>query len=221
MTAKEPGRKSAKRVPNKTILEERRFKPPKGFEESKGMPGVYMNADYRAYMQNMLGLKVEDAKAAAEVSPMVKAMADELSTIHLPEWVRGGRRIAEPTRFTIEQSVRLAQYLVDDRGWSQNLDDERLRWVPTPNAGPGDMGIHIERNDDGTWPTPDPEDFYDIEKIIMSKSQTGWIAAHPCGVKAEATSKAQAHADASQKLLSMIEIAKTLNEKEASTDDEA
>ncbi|MER5837247.1 hypothetical protein ABT116_42410 [Streptomyces sp. NPDC002130] len=60
----------------------------------------------------------------------------------------------------------------------------------------------------GTWPTPNPEDFYDAEKIDLSQTPGGeWVAAHPCGANAKHPSKAKAHADVVRQLLVKIEEA--------------
>lgn len=212
--SKKPGRRSVKREPKK-VIEERNFRRTKADEGWKTSPfGDGYSPQYLSYMQSLLGERVEEQKAAAEISPEVKALADELMVVHLPDWYRGDRKVAEATRVEIHQAVRLAQYLVEDRGCSgPDPDKERRRWVPTPNAGPADMGIHVERNPDGTWPTPDPEDFYDLEKLTVSRSQNGWIASHPCGVKAEATTKSAAHADAVAQLMAKIEAARASNEE--------
>lgn len=201
------------REDGKEVLQEVRFRPsvktpPPGYVENPNSPGQWVTPQYLDWIRDSLSGAVAARAAEAELDPEVKRLADFLAVLHLPEHTVGDRKVADPTRVEIHQSARMAQYLVDC-GWRFHPEHETKRWVPTPNGPSGDLGIHVERNPDGTWPTPDPEDFYDPEKIVTSQGRDGsWVASHPCGVYAQAPTKARAHADVVQQLLTKTEEAR-------------
>ncbi len=201
------------REDGKEVLQEINFRPsgktpPPGYIENPNAPGQWVKPEYLDWIRETLAGAVQNQTEAAKLAPDVKALADELAVVHLPEHTVADRKVAEPTRVEIHQSTRLAAYL-HRRGWRHHPEHEQVRWVPTPNGPSGDLGIHIERNSDGTWPTPDPEDFYDPEKIVTSQGRDGsWIASHPSGVYAQAPTKARAHANVVQQLLTKTEEAK-------------
>lgn len=201
MTEREDGRE---------VIKEVKFRGagrPPGYTEDPDNPGVWVSPQHKDWMREQLTGAVANQKALAEVDPEVKALAEELSIVHLPEQKLGDRKVAEPTRFEIKQSVRFAQYLTD-RGYRHHPEHERIRWVPTPDGMMHDLGIHITPDENGEWPTPNPEDFYDAEKITLSQTPGGeWVAAHPCGFHAKHPSKAKAHAAVVKQLLSKIEEA--------------
>lgn len=198
--------------PKKTVIQEVRFKnagPPEGFVEDPNTPGVHVSPQYQAWMKEQLGIRVAEMQAESEIDPEVKALAEELAVVHLPEYVNGqGRKLAEPDRFEILQAQRLAEYLVKGRGVRVHPDLETLRWVPTPGGHPHDLGLHIERDENGDWPAPDPEDFFDLDKIVVAQSENGWVASHPSGVAVQEETKSKAKAGAVAELMKRIEEAK-------------
>ncbi|WP_326600524.1 hypothetical protein [Rhodococcus sp. PD04] len=196
-----------KREDGKEIVEERIFRGGREYQRDPET-GRLVTGEYLDLIVGQLRDAIADRTAAAKLDPEVKKLAEELSVVHLPKHEVAGRQTAEPTRVEIYQSTRIAAYLYR-RGWRFHPEHEQIRHVSTPDTDPaGDMGIHIERNEDGTWPIPDPEDFYDAERINVSQTPTGkWIASHPCGIYAEGKTKAVAHADVVQQLLQKIEEA--------------
>lgn len=183
--------------------------PPPGYSETPDAPGVHTTERYRNWLREQItGVIAEQPDE--QLDPEVKALADELAIVHLPQWKQGERVIAEPSRVEIRQAQRLAEYLVKGRGVRVHPEHETLRWVATPNGGPHDLGIHIEKDEHGEWPTPDPEAFFDLEKIVVTQGPDGsWVAAHPCGANAQGASKAKAHADVVQQLIARIEEARS------------
>lgn len=197
------------REDGKEVIKEVRFnngRPP-GYVEDPNNPGVWTSPKHADWLREQLTGAIADQTALAKVDPEVKALSDELAVVHLPEYDLGAAKKAEPTRFEIKQPTRLAAYL-HSRGWRHHPECEEVRWVPTPDGQAHDLGIHITKSEDGTWPTPNPEDFYDAEKIDLSQTPGGeWVAAHPCGANAKHPSKAKAHADVVRQLLVKIEEA--------------
>lgn len=203
-----------KREDGKDVIQEINFRNarPDGYVENPDAPGQWVTPKYLEVMRAQLAEAVRDRTEAAKLPPEVKALAEELAVLHLPEHKVDGRKTADATRVEIYQSTRMAAY-IHDRGYRFHPEHEQIRWVATPNGPTRDMGIHIERNADGTWPVPDPEDFYDSERIAVAQTPTGkWIASHPCGVYAEAKTKARAHANVVQQLLAKIEGAQSDDE---------
>lgn len=186
--------------------------PGSGYIENPDAPGQYVTPQYLDYLKRVLGEAVADRAELAKLDPETKRLAEELAVLHLPEHKVADRVTAEATRVEIYQSSRVASYLIR-RGWRFHPEHEVVRWVETPNRPSRDLGIHIDRNPDGTWPTPDPEDFYDAERIAVNEKPDGrWIASHPCGAHAEAKTKARAHAAVVQQLLDLIDKAHQENE---------
>lgn len=146
------------------------------------------------------------------LDPHVEKMARELMVCHLPEWRNpAGRKVAEPTTLHIPQAVRLAVWLVAERGWVHDPARERRRWMPTPGGPPPahDEGMFVERDEHGRWPAPDPEDFYDMSDIAVVQQDSGeWQASHPRGVGFSAASKSEAYAGIVERLRAKIEEAK-------------
>lgn len=144
-------------------------------------------------------------------TPEVKALAEELSVIHLPEWrSEVGRKLAEPTVTSIKQAVRVAEYLVK-RGVRVHPDLEEIRWTPTPGGQPGvfDTALHLTKDATGNWPAPDPEVFYNLEDIQVTKTDDGlWSATHPRGLATEAPTKTDAYAALVDQLRARIDQAR-------------
>ena len=201
----------ADREDGKEVVQEVKFRNaqrPAHYVENPDAPGQYVTPQYLELFKHELKQAVADRVETAKLDPETKRLAEELAVLHLPEHKVADRKTADPTRVEIYQSTRMAAYLIR-RGWRFHPEDEQIRWVPTPNGPSRDLGLHIERNEDGTWPVPDPEDFYDAERIVVAQTPTGkWIANHPCGVHAEAKTKARAHANVVQQLLAKIEEAR-------------
>ncbi|WP_159844945.1 hypothetical protein [Nocardia sp. CY41] len=173
--------------------------------------GGQMSPQYIAYLQQIIAGKVEESGPVPEMDPEIVSMAEELAVIHLPEWLNPlGRKLAEPTVTSMKQAIRVAEYL-HKRGWRAHPEHEQIRWLPTPGGMPGpyDTGLHIERNEDGSWPEdPDPERFWDIEAIEVRQLPNGkWGAAHPRGIGFEATTKSEAYAGLVNKIREKIEEA--------------
>ncbi|MEV0294527.1 hypothetical protein [Nocardia sp. NPDC050710] len=188
--------------------------PPPNY--TKTDTGQLVTPEFLAIIQHALSGKLAESEATAELDPQVRALAEELSVIHLPEWRDGvGRKRAEPTVTNIKQATRVADYLVK-RGVRVHPELEELRWAPTPGGMPGafDIGLHITKDENGQWPTPDPESFYDFEDIEVKQTDEGlWCATHPRGLAVEATTKTEAYAGIVDRLRERIERAREADER--------
>ncbi|MFE3100274.1 hypothetical protein [Nocardia tengchongensis] len=199
-------------MPDKEIVESVHFgnhQPPS--EYVKTDTGQLVTPEFLALIQQSLSGKLSETSQTDELSPEVKALAEELAVIHLPEWrTEVGRKLAEPTVTSIKQAVRVAEYLVK-RGVRVHPELEKIRWTATPGGQPGvfDTGIHIAKDTAGNWPAPDPEDFYNLEDIQVTKTDEGfWVATHPRGLAAEASTKTDAYAALVDQLRQRIEQAR-------------
>lgn len=170
-------------------------KPPDGYET---LGGEFVSPKFRAFIEAAMEGKLPRPDTVIEQDPQVVALAQELMVIHLPEWFTpGGRKIASPTSMQIGGAIRVAEYLLQ-RGVSFDPEQATVRWMPTPGvpSGAGDLGKHIYRNEDGTWPeTPDAEEFWDIADIEVKQLDNGqWCAFHPRGIECTDASKTEAFA---------------------------
>ncbi|QIS16581.1 hypothetical protein [Nocardia arthritidis] len=177
----------------------------------KNDAGQLVTPEFLALIEQALSGKLAESAESERLDPEVKALAEELSVIHLPEWQSPtGPRTAEPTVTGIKQATRVAEYLVK-RGVRMHPELEEIRWVATPGGPPGafDTGVHITKDENGEWPAPDPESFYDIDKVEVTKTDDGiWIAIHPRGLSFEAASKTEAYAGLVDQLRERIEQAR-------------
>ncbi|MGV9676201.1 hypothetical protein ACWDSJ_13050 [Nocardia sp. NPDC003482] len=159
--------------------------------------GQLVTPQYLAFVQQALTGKLGAATELEALDPEVKALAEELSVIHLPEWqARNSPRTAEPTVTGLKQATRVAEYL-HRRGVRIHPELEEIRWVPTPGGPPGafDTGLHVAKDENGHWPSPDPESFYDLDHIEVGQTDDGrWIAVHPRGLSCEAATRTEAYA---------------------------
>ncbi|MGW2664149.1 hypothetical protein ACWCW7_24575 [Nocardia tengchongensis] len=199
-------------MPDKEVVESIRFgshQPPS--EYVKTDTGQLVTPEFLALIQQSLSGKLSETRPSEELHPEVKALAEELSVIHLPEWrSEVGRKLAEPTVTSIKQAIRVAEYLVK-RGVRVHAELEEIRWTATPGGQPGvfDTGIHITKDADGNWPAPDPEAFYNLEDIQVTKTDEGfWVATHPRGLAVEAPTKTDAYAALVDQLRQRIEQAR-------------
>jgi hypothetical protein len=172
--------------------------------------GARVTPAFAAFVEQVVSGRLPDPGKVPEVDPQVRALAAELTVVHLPEWTNpAGRKLAEPTVTSIKQAIRIAAYLVD-RGVRVHPELERIRWVPTPGGPPGpyDTGLHITPNEDGTWPVLDPEAFWDVDDIETAQKPDGtWAAAHPRGLQFEAGTKSEAYAGLVERIRAKIEEA--------------
>ncbi|PSR68611.1 hypothetical protein C8258_08875 [Nocardia sp. MDA0666] len=204
-------------MPDKEVLESIHFgnhQPPSEYVKTDA--GQLVTPEFLALIQQSLSGKLSEHRDTEELSPEVRALAEELSVIHLPEWQSGvGRKLAEPTVTSIKQAVRVAEYLVK-RGVRVHPELEEIRWTPTPGGQPGvfDTGIHITKDAAGNWPASDPEDFYNLEDIQVTKTDEGlWSATHPRGLTAEAPTKPDAYAALVDQLRARIDQARRNREE--------
>ncbi|MGX1804693.1 hypothetical protein ACWIGI_03185 [Nocardia sp. NPDC055321] len=178
--------------------------------------GQLVTPEFLSFLQQTLTGKLAEHKPDETLDPQVRALAEELSIIHLPEWYSEvGRKLADPTVTSIKQATRVAEYLVK-RGVRVHPDLEEIRWTPTPLGPPGafDTGMHITRDENGEWPLPDPESFYDLEEIQVKQTEEGiWSATHPRGLSAEAPTKTDAYAAMVDQLRQRIEQARRAREE--------
>ncbi|MFC4123710.1 hypothetical protein [Nocardia rhizosphaerae] len=186
------------------------------FGTSEAQPSGYVQTDsgqlvtpeFLALIQQTLSGKLAQSEAEDDLAPEVRALAEELSVIHLPEWrSHVGRKLAEPTVTSIKQATRVAEYLVK-RGVRVNPELEELRWVPTPAGPPGafDTGKHVSRDEYGEWPTPDPEEFYNLDEIEVRQADDGrWSATHPRGLACEGSTRTDAYAGIVEQLRERID----------------
>jgi hypothetical protein len=169
--------------------------PASGYVQAES--GQLVTPEFLALLQQTLSGKLAEADHDDELDPQVRALAEELSVIHLPQWqTRIGRKLAEPTVTSIKQASRVAEYLVQ-RGIRVHPELEQIRWIPTPAGPPGafDVGAHISPDEEGNWPSPDPETFYDLADIDVRQGDEGlWSATHPRGLSFEGPTKTDAYA---------------------------
>ncbi|WP_141808244.1 hypothetical protein [Nocardia bhagyanarayanae] len=172
-----------------------------------------------AFVQHALTGGLSESEKTAELDPQVRSLAEELSVIHLPEWHDSvGRKRAEPTVTTIKQATRVAEYLVQ-RGVRWHPELETIRWVPTPGGPPGafDIGLHVTKDEDGAWPVPDVESFYDFDDIEVTPAENGrWCATHPRGLAVEAATKTEAYVGIVDQLRERIEGIHGVDERQSS-----
>lgn len=173
--------------------------------------GQLVTPEFLAFIQHALSGKLTESQATDELEPLVRELAEELTVIHLPEWHDpSGRKRAEPTVTTIKQATRVAEYLVK-RGVRKHAELEELRWVATPGGPPGafDIGMHLTKDENGQWPAPDPEEFYDLDDIEVQQTDDGmWCATHPRGLAFEGATKTEAYAGVVDQLRQRIEQAR-------------
>ncbi|MFD4443428.1 hypothetical protein ACFWPK_26995 [Nocardia sp. NPDC058519] len=185
-------------------------------EYSRAESGQQVTPEFMAFIQQALSGRIGQSEGTADLDPQVRALAEELSVIHLPEWSdEVGRKRADPTVTSMKQAVRVADYLVK-RGVRVHPELEEVRWMPTPGGLPGafDTGLHIVKDEAGGWPAPDPDEFYDLEEIQVKQVDNGlWSATHPRGVSVEAATKSEAYAAMVDILRNRIELAKTADER--------
>lgn len=157
-------------------------------------PGVKVTDQFRAFLQQAIDGRLPKVDVP-EVAPEVRALAEELAVLHLPEWTNpAGRKLAEPTVITMTQAPRIAAYLIA-RGYRLNPEEETIRWAPTPGGlpGPHDVGLHYGRGDDGSWPIPNVEEYWSTDDIEVSQLPDGsWKGEHPRGIAYQAATKADA-----------------------------
>lgn len=164
--------------------------------EPSSVDGVQVTERFREFLQRAVDGRLPNLGEVPEVDPMVRQLTEELLVVHLPEWRNpAGRKLADPCTVPIPQAPRLAAYLVE-RGWVFNPAREMTRWVPTPGGPPGpyDQGLHIHPDENGRWPDPDPEQFYDVAQIEVVQLEDGTFAArHPRGISYQAATKSEAY----------------------------
>ncbi|MBL1072961.1 hypothetical protein JK358_00970 [Nocardia sp. 2] len=180
--------------------------PPPNFVQTDA--GQYVSPEFLAFVQQALAGKLAAPEQVDELDPEVRALAEELSVIHLPEWHdKTGRRRAEPTVTSIKQATRVAEYLVR-RGVRRHPELEEIRWMPTPAGPPGafDIGVHVTKDEHGAWPAVDPEEFYNLDDIEVKQTDDGmWSAVHPRGLAVEAGTRTDAYAGIVDQLRRRIE----------------
>ncbi|MEU8895482.1 hypothetical protein [Nocardia sp. NPDC048505] len=176
--------------------------------------GQLVTPEFLHLLQQTLSGKLADAQPDEELDPQVRALAEELSVIHLPEWRSAvGRKLADPTVTSIKQATRIAEYLIQ-RGVRVHSELEEIRWIPTPSGLPGvfDLGMHFTKDQHGQWPAPDPETFYDFDDIQVIQGDDGlWHATHPRGLTVEAETKTDAYAGLVEELRARIAQARQEN----------
>lgn len=179
--------------------------------QASGVDGVQVTDKWKRFMQMAVDGRLPDLGDIPQVDPNVRALAEDLAVIHLPEWKNpAGRVLAEPATVQTQQAPRIAQWL-HDRGYRFHPEFETVRWRPTPGGPPGvyDQGLHIYPDEHGTWPDPDPEEFYDVADIKVGPLEDGrWAATHPRGIAFEADTKSEAYAGIVARLRDKIEEAK-------------
>ncbi|MFR9750507.1 hypothetical protein ACL02S_05675 [Nocardia sp. 004] len=197
---------------DKEIIESVQFanhQPTPNYVPTEG--GQLVTPEFLAFIQQALSGTLADNAETQELDPQVKALAEELSVIHLPAWQsKNSPRTAEATVTGIKQATRVAEYLIQ-RGVRVHPELEEIRWVATPGGPPGafDTGIHITKDADGRWPAPDPESFYDFDDIEVTQTDAGaWCAVHPRGLSFQAATKTEAYAGVVDQLRQRIEQAR-------------
>ncbi|MFD4459803.1 hypothetical protein [Nocardia sp. NPDC058480] len=188
---------------DREVVESVRFGTHQPAEYVKTATGQQVTPEFIDFLQQVLTGQGAESREPTGLDPLAKILADELAVLHLPEWRSPeGRKLAEATVTTIKQATRIAEYLVM-RGVRLHPELEEIRWTPTPGGQPGafDTGMHVVKDDDGQWPTPSPEDYYDLADIKVAQSDDGiWYATHPRGLACEARSKTEAYADLADQL---------------------
>ena len=158
--------------------------------------GVQVTEKWKQFAQMAVEGRLPDPGETPEVDPNIRRLAEDLAVIHLPDWRNmAGRKLADPATVQMQQAPRVAQYL-HDRGYRFHPELEAVRWRPTPGGPPGvyDKGMHIYPDESGTWPDPDPEDFYDLDDIQVRQLEDGqWAATHPRDIAFQAATKSEAY----------------------------
>ncbi|MFI6042276.1 hypothetical protein ACIA8C_11615 [Nocardia sp. NPDC051321] len=193
---------------DKEVVQSVRFanhQPPPRYVKTDA--GQLVTPEFLAFIQQALSGKLAETAETAELDPQVKALAEELSVIHLPAWQGSIGKTADPTVTGIKQANRVAEYLIK-RGVRMHSELEEIRWVATPGGPPGafDTGLHITKDEHGEWPAPDPESFYDLDDITVTQTDSGiWCATHPRGLAFESATKTEAYAGVVDQLRERIE----------------
>lgn len=164
--------------------------------QASPVEGVQVTEQWKRFIQMAVDGKLPDPGKVPELDPNVRTLAEDLVVIHLPEWRNpAGRVMAEPATVHTQNAIRIAQYL-HDRGYRFVPECETVRWRATPGGPPGayDQGLHIQPDEHGVWPDPDPEEFYDLDDIKVGPLEDGrWAATHPRGFQFEADTKSEAY----------------------------
>lgn len=175
-----------------------------------GTEGVRVTDEFLSFLRQAAAGKLPNPGDVPTLDPQIIALAEELAVVHLPEWRNpAGRKLAEPCSLPVPQAPRLAQYLFA-RGVRIHPELETVRWRPTPGGPPGpyDPGMHIYPDEDGIWPDPDPEAFWDIAHIEVAHLEDGsWAARHPRGITYQAPTKSEAYEGIVARLRAKIEEA--------------
>lgn len=179
--------------------------------QKSSVDGVEITEKFKEFLRLAAEGKLPDIGEVPDQHPDVAKLAAELVVMHLPEWRNpAGRVMAKPTAISIPNAPRVAQYLIE-RGWRFHPEHETVRWIPTPGvtSGPYDDGLHVQPDEHGEWPAPDPEVFYDVDDIKVDRAEDGgWSATHPRGIAFQARTKSEAHAGIVNRLRAKIEEAK-------------
>jgi hypothetical protein len=205
-----PDREVIEEIVTRAGREQARQEAAREYQKSS-VPGVEITEKFREFLRLAAEGKLPDIGDVPDQHPDVAKMAAELVVMHLPEWRNpAGRVMAKPTAISIPNAPRVAQYLIE-RGWRHHPEAEKVRWVPTPGvtSGPYDDGLHVQPDENGEWPAPDPEQFYDFDDIKVEPMENGdWSATHPRGIAFQAKSKSEAYAGIVGRLRDKIEEAK-------------
>jgi hypothetical protein len=179
--------------------------------QKSSVDGVETTERFRDFLRMAREGTLPDPGNVPQMHPDVGKLVGEMLVMHLPEFRNpAGRKLADPATISIPQALRVAQYLVEGRGWRHHPEEETVRWIPTPgnSAGPYDQGLHIHPDENGVWPDPDPEVFYDIADIRCEQIETGdWLARHPRDISFQAATKSEAYAGLVGRLRAKIEEA--------------
>lgn len=180
-------------------------KPPPGYID---VGGAFVKPAFKEFVEAAVDGRLPAPPDTPEQDPRVIALAEELMVIHLPEWRNpGGRKLAGPTVMKLGNALRVAEYLLE-RGVSFYPDQATIRWIPTPGTqlGASDLGKHLYRNPDGTWPEPpDPEEFWSVDDIECHQLPDGqWAAVHPRGIQCTDGSKTEAYSMCVQRVAAKI-----------------
>ncbi|WP_446224986.1 hypothetical protein ACTWPB_07670 [Nocardia sp. IBHARD005] len=174
-----------------------------------GKEGVQVTDRMQAFLRHVVEGTLPTMDVP-EVAPEVRELAEELAVVHLPEWTNpAGRKLADPAVIQVAQAPRIADFLIA-RGWRRDPTLEVVRWAPTPGGlpGPYDTGLHYGRDEDGTWPIPDIEAYWDVDDVEVSQLPDGsWKAEHPRGIGFQAASKSEALAGIVETIRTKIEEA--------------
>lgn len=210
MSTDHPDREVVEEITTRAGHEHARQEAAREYQKSS-VPGVEVTEKFRELLRMAAEGKLPKIDDPGEQHPDVALMAAELVVMHLPEWRNpSGRVMARPTAISVPNAPRVAQYLIE-RGWRFHPEHETVRWVPTPGvtSGPHDAGLHIEPDENGEWPAPDPEQFYDFDDIDVTRTDDGnWSATHPRGIAFQAQTKSEAYAGIVDRLRAKIQEAK-------------